>query len=115
MRSFGVIIGCSRTRDRPILSQNLGKVMPELPEVETAVRGLREPLEGHIITAAVFPQNPGRMTNINPAQLAQRIAGQRVNAITRRAQYLLFYLHPDKLIVHLQMTRHLYVLPPAQE
>ncbi len=89
--------------------------MPELPEVETAVRGLREPLEGHIITAAVFPQDPGRMTNINPVQLAQRIAGQRVNAITRRAKYLLFHLDADKLIVHLKMTGHLYVLPPDEE
>src|SRR5258708_30293888 len=112
MRSFGVIIGCSRTRDRPILSQNLGKVMPELPEVETAVRALREPLEGHIITAAVFPPDPGRMTNINPAQLAQRIASQRVNAITRRSKYLLFHLDPHKPIGHLKMTAHLYSLHP---
>src|SRR5690242_8826508 len=88
--------------------------MPELPEVETAVRGLRGPLEGRTITTAIFPQDPGRMTNIDPVQITQRIAGQRVNAITRRAKYLLFHLTADTLIVHLKMTGHLYVLPPDE-
>ena len=50
--------------------------MPELPEVETAVRGLREPLVGRTISGAIFPQDPGRMVNIDPALIAQRIAGQ---------------------------------------
>src|SRR5215467_3033579 len=88
--------------------------MPELPEVETVVRGLRAPLEGRTITSAIFPQDPGRMTNIAPQQIAQRIAGQRVNAINRRAKYLLFKLDADTLIVHLKMTGHLYVLPPDE-
>jgi formamidopyrimidine-DNA glycosylase len=88
--------------------------MPELPEVETVVRGLREPLIGHVITAAIFPQEPGRMINIDPQQLQQRIAGQRINTITRRAKYLLFGLDVDTLIVHLKMTGHLYVLPPDE-
>ena len=89
--------------------------MPELPEVETAVRGLREPLVGRTILTAKFPAAPGRMTNIGPAQLATRIVGQRVEAINRRAKYLLFQLTDDTLIVHLKMTGHLYVLPAAEE
>jgi formamidopyrimidine-DNA glycosylase len=88
--------------------------MPELPEVETVVRGLREPLIGQVITAAIFPQEPGRMLNIDPQQLQKRIAGQRINTITRRAKYLLFKLDADTLIVHLKMTGHLYVLPPDE-
>jgi formamidopyrimidine-DNA glycosylase len=88
--------------------------MPELPEVETVVRGLREPLIGQVITAAIFPQEPGRMINIDPQQLQKRIAGQRINTITRRAKYLLFKLDADTLIVHLKMTGHLYVLPPDE-
>ncbi|MCC7451223.1 MAG: DNA-formamidopyrimidine glycosylase [Anaerolineae bacterium] len=88
--------------------------MPELPEVETAVRGLREPLTGRQITGVVFPADPGRMVNIDPIHMAQRIAGQRIQAITRRAKYLIFHLDADKLIVHLKMTGHLYVLPPDE-
>jgi formamidopyrimidine-DNA glycosylase len=89
--------------------------MPELPEVETVVRGLREPLLGRTITGAVFPKDPGRMVNVDPAHMAQRIAGQRVDRITRRAKYLVFQLDADTLIVHLKMTGHLYVLPPEEQ
>ncbi|SRR5581483_2428787 len=86
--------------------------MPELPEVETAVRALREPLIGRTIAGAVFPNPPRRMTNMSPDQMAVRIAGQRIQQIARRAKYLLFQLTPDTLVVHLKMTGHLYVLPP---
>ncbi|MEP7287176.1 MAG: bifunctional DNA-formamidopyrimidine glycosylase/DNA-(apurinic or apyrimidinic site) lyase [Chloroflexota bacterium] len=85
--------------------------MPELPEVETAVRGLRQPVEGHVIVSATFPADPGRMTNISAVQFAERIVGQRVQKITRRAKYLLFHLDADTLMVHLKMTGHLYVVP----
>lgn len=88
--------------------------MPELPEVETAVRSLREPLVGRTIQTAIFPADPRRMTNLRPEPFAERIAGQRVEAITRRAKYLLFRLTADVLIVHLKMTGHLYALPPAE-
>lgn len=88
--------------------------MPELPEVETVVRGLRKLLIGQTITGAVFPADPGRQVNIDPVQIAQRIAGQRVEAINRRAKYLLFRLSADTLIIHLKMTGHLYVLRPDQ-
>jgi formamidopyrimidine-DNA glycosylase len=88
--------------------------MPELPEVETAVRSLREPLIGRTIQTAIFPGDPRRMTNLRPAPFAERIAGQRVEAITRRAKYLIFHLTSDALVVHLKMTGHLYVLPAAE-
>lgn len=89
--------------------------MPELPEVETVVRGLRKPLVGRTITGAVFPADPGRMTNMESALLAARIASQRITRITRRAKYLLFKLQADTLIIHLKMTGHLYVLPAGAE
>jgi formamidopyrimidine-DNA glycosylase len=89
--------------------------MPELPEVETVVRGLRKPVVGHTIVAAMFPAEPGRMTNIDGALFAARIAGQAVKSITRRAKYLLLKLDTDVLIVHLKMTGHLYVMPKDEE
>jgi formamidopyrimidine-DNA glycosylase len=89
--------------------------MPELPEVETSVRALRKPLVGRTITGVVFPKDPGRTINMTPAHMAQRIAGQRIEQITRRAKYLVFQLDGDTLVVHLKMTGHLYVVPPAEE
>ncbi len=88
--------------------------MPELPEVETAVRGLREPLMKRTITAVTFPADPGRMVNLDPVHMAQRLAGQRFEQVTRRAKYLVFRLDRDTLIVHLKMTGQLYVLPPDE-
>jgi formamidopyrimidine-DNA glycosylase len=85
--------------------------MPELPEVETVVRGLREPIVGRTIRGAIYPAKTGRMTNIDPQQLAERIAGQTVQGITRRAKYILFALDRDTLLVHLKMTGRLYVRP----
>lgn len=88
--------------------------MPELPEVETAVRSLREPLVGRTIQTATFPADPGRMTNVTADVFGARIVGQRIDSITRRAKYLIFNLSADKLIVHLKMTGHLYVMPAVE-
>lgn len=89
--------------------------MPELPEVETVVRGLRAPLAGRTIVTARFPADPGRIVNVDPPILAARIAGQPIREIGRRAKYLVFSLKPDTLIVHLKMTGHLYVEPIGAE
>lgn len=88
--------------------------MPELPEVETAVRSLRDPLLGHVIRQVVFPQPPGNMINLAVPEFAARIANQRIEAITRRAKYLVFHLTHDYLVVHLRMTGHLYVAKDAE-
>ncbi len=88
--------------------------MPELPEVETAVRALRAPLAERTILSAHFPQPPRRMINLEAEVFAARIANQTIHNVTRRAKYLLFQLSADTLIIHLKMTGHLYVLPAAQ-
>jgi formamidopyrimidine-DNA glycosylase len=68
--------------------------MPELPEVETLVRRLREPLVGRtILTAAVqWPRTIGRPA---PREFARRVRGLTIQAITRRAKYLVFELCPQ--------------------
>lgn len=85
--------------------------MPELPEVETAVRALRAPLVGRTILSAHFPEPPRRMTNLPADVFAERIRGERIQALNRRAKYLIFQLSAQSLIVHLKMTGHLYVVP----
>jgi formamidopyrimidine-DNA glycosylase len=85
--------------------------MPELPEVETVVRGLRDPLIGHTIQGAIFPAPTRSMTNLDHPTFHTRIIGQTIQGLTRRAKYILCQLSRDTLMVHLKMTGRLYVLP----
>ncbi|NWG18370.1 MAG: DNA-formamidopyrimidine glycosylase [Chloroflexi bacterium] len=82
--------------------------MPELPEVETVVRGLRAPLVGRTITA-VWIEQPRVIRAPDPTEFAARIVGQTITAINRRAKYILCALNDDLLVIHLKMTGRLYV------
>lgn len=84
--------------------------MPELPEVETVVRGLREPLIGRTVVSMWFDWDRTVKTP-DPVQFAARIAGQTFQSITRRAKYIVCKLDDDLLVVHLKMTGRLYVVP----
>lgn len=77
--------------------------MPELPEVETVRRGLEPVLEGARILNV--EQRRGDLRFPFPAGFSDRLAGQKVAAIGRRAKYLLFYLEGGTvLICHLGMS-----------
>lgn len=78
--------------------------MPELPEVETIVREMREAsLIGlQIENAAVFwDRSIAAMTS---NQFCQKIVSQVVVNIQRRGKFLVFVLSHDTLLVHLRMT-----------
>ncbi|HTI51726.1 MAG TPA: bifunctional DNA-formamidopyrimidine glycosylase/DNA-(apurinic or apyrimidinic site) lyase [Planctomycetaceae bacterium] len=68
--------------------------MPELPEVETMVRGIRPFVEGRRITA--FRRCPCRCRPIvlepAPATIARRVVGQKVLAVRRRAKRVVLEL-----------------------
>lgn len=88
--------------------------MPELPEVETVVRALRQPLIGRKITAVRndWPRHIGTPTL---DELRARIYNCQIKAIHRRAKYLVFLLSQgETLIVHLKMSGHLAVVDPAE-
>ncbi|MBS0253721.1 MAG: bifunctional DNA-formamidopyrimidine glycosylase/DNA-(apurinic or apyrimidinic site) lyase [Proteobacteria bacterium] len=77
--------------------------MPELPEVETTVRGLAHCLEGQTI-ARVRVMREG-LRRPFPADLAQALTGARVTHLTRRAKYGL--VHTDRgrvMVFHLGMS-----------
>ncbi|HZV08107.1 MAG TPA: DNA-formamidopyrimidine glycosylase family protein, partial [Novosphingobium sp.] len=77
--------------------------MPELPEVETTVRGLAPFLEGQVI-ARVETRRAG-LRRPFPADLAQMLTGARVIGLGRRAKYGL--LHTDRaltMVFHLGMS-----------
>ena len=88
--------------------------MPELPEVETVVRGLRPRLEGRLLSR-VLQRRPDLRFPL-PEDFASRLTGRRVLRIARRAKYILAELDSDEvLIVHLGMSgRMLLVDDPAQ-
>lgn len=82
--------------------------MPELPEVETTCRGIREPLLGKRATGAVV-RNP-RLRQPVPAQLCGLLAGQTLRDVRRRAKYLVLDFDTGSVIVHLGMSGSLRVV-----
>src|SRR5689334_25227319 len=77
--------------------------MPELPEVETTVAGLRSVLEGAVLTR-VEPRRADLRFPI-PVDLRQRLTGARVTSLGRRAKYGLIETdRGDTLIFHLGMS-----------
>ncbi len=88
--------------------------MPELPEVETVVRGLREPLVGRRIDSVWYERE--KVIQLPSAEVfSARIKGQTVKAINRRAKYILCELDHDILAVHLKMTGRLFVAAPENQ
>ena len=78
--------------------------MPELPEVETIVRELRDEISGDIISSVeIFRSNPiiqGDLLNFQ-----EELKGRKLKNVTRRAKYLVFHFKPKFfLIAHLRMT-----------
>ena len=85
--------------------------MPELPEVETVMRGLRARLEGRVIVRALV--NRPDMRWAFPPGLAARLTGARVTGFRRRAKYILMRLDGgDSVLLHLGMSGRM-VLGPA--
>lgn len=82
--------------------------MPELPEVETACRGIREPLLGCGVTGAVVRNS--RLRRPVPSDLNTLLAGQTLRDVRRRAKYLLLDFDTGCLIVHLGMSGSLRVV-----
>jgi formamidopyrimidine-DNA glycosylase len=77
--------------------------MPELPEVETTVAGLRAVLDGEIIIRAEARRPDLRWPF--PVDLRQRLTGARVTGLGRRAKYGLIHTdRDDVLIFHLGMS-----------
>jgi formamidopyrimidine-DNA glycosylase len=77
--------------------------LPELPEVETTVRGLVPVLEGRRLTN-VEARRPD-LRRAFPPDLRQRLTGARVTSLGRRAKYgLIGTDRGDTLVFHLGMS-----------
>lgn len=77
--------------------------MPELPEVETVRRGLEPALRGRRISRVDLRRKDLRFPF--PSDFRERLEGARIEALTRRAKYILADTdRRDRLILHLGMT-----------
>jgi formamidopyrimidine-DNA glycosylase len=83
--------------------------MPELPEVETIARTLREggqgrePVVGRVLAGARLLW-PRTLAEPAPELFFARLPGQRVEAVGRRGKFLILQLSEDALLVHLRMS-----------
>jgi len=86
--------------------------MPELPEVETVMRGLQARLEGRTIVRAVANRPDLRWAL--PVDLVRRLTGARVTSFRRRGKYILMRLAGGwSVLLHLGMSGRM-VLAPAR-
>ena len=82
--------------------------MPELPEVETTLRGV-EPFLKDTKISQVTIRNFSLRWPINP-RLAEILTGQTIHLLYRRAKYLLLECDTGTLIIHLGMSGRLRIL-----
>lgn len=83
--------------------------MPELPEVETVMRGLRVRLEGRRLVKVT--QRRPNLRFPFPENFADRLTGRRVESLSRRAKYILMQLDDGQvLLCHLGMSGRMIIL-----
>lgn len=82
--------------------------MPELPEIETIRRGIAPLVTGSTVEQVIV--RDGRLRQPVSPELAQVLPGIRIEAVERRAKYLLLRCTSGTLIVHLGMSGSLRVL-----
>jgi formamidopyrimidine-DNA glycosylase len=89
--------------------------MPELPEVETVVRGLQAVLPGR----RILDVRLGKTDFIeDPAALERELPGSRVSRVRRHGKFLVVELEGSNgtpasaLLIHLGMTGQILVCPP---
>ncbi|AMQ89312.1 bifunctional DNA-formamidopyrimidine glycosylase/DNA-(apurinic or apyrimidinic site) lyase [Marinobacter sp. LQ44] len=82
--------------------------MPELPEVETTRQGIAPHCEGQKINGVVIRN--ARLRWPIPGDLPERLQGQVIRSVDRRAKYLFLHLDGGTVIVHLGMSGSLRVI-----
>ncbi|MEG9544497.1 bifunctional DNA-formamidopyrimidine glycosylase/DNA-(apurinic or apyrimidinic site) lyase [Mannheimia sp. HC-2023] len=86
--------------------------MPELPEVETSVRGIEPYLKGQTIKQIMVRQPKLRWV-VSP-ELSQ-MENARIEAVERRAKYLIIRTDKGDILVHLGMSGSLGILQENQQ
>ncbi len=88
--------------------------MPELPEVETVIRGLIKTVGGKTIESVKV--NYDKYNLDNQPGWAKKLPGCRITGIRRRGKNILIDLDNDHTLwVHLKMTGHFYFFPKTDK
>lgn len=92
--------------------------MPELPEVETVMRGLAAPLEGRVIRRAALARDDLR--RMIPDGFAAALTGARVTGFRRRGKYILMRITGGQdpggqsVLIHLGMSGRMAIHGPHE-
>jgi formamidopyrimidine-DNA glycosylase len=89
--------------------------VPELPEVETMVRGLRPVVAGErVLEAAVL--DPFLLQGCDARELERRWSGAWVQSVDRRGKWVVFNLdeHRGIIVIQPRMTGGFWLVPPAR-
>ena len=84
--------------------------MPELPEVETTLRGI----SAHVLNSPIIKvtiRNPNLRWPV-PQELITCVIHDKIISVQRRAKYLLLNTGKGSIIIHLGMSGSLRILPP---
>ncbi|MHC8440726.1 MAG: bifunctional DNA-formamidopyrimidine glycosylase/DNA-(apurinic or apyrimidinic site) lyase [Candidatus Eutrophobiaceae bacterium] len=82
--------------------------MPELPEVETVMRGITPHIAGKRIEKIIVYQP--RLRWPVPEELPRLLAGQTIDSLDRRGKYLRLHIGKGFLLLHLGMSGTLRIL-----
>ncbi len=86
--------------------------MPELPEVETVVRGLRSKVVGRIIKKVnIYYENI--IEYPDACSFQKKIKNQKINEINRYGKWIIFVLDNYYLLSHLRMEGKYFLKPKA--
>ena len=89
--------------------------MPELPEVETIVNGLRPRVVGRTIAGIVI-RDTRPVQQVKLEEFCERLIGRRIVGLSRRGKYIIFGLSQgENMVVHLRMTGALLWNPAGSE
>ncbi|MDF1646194.1 MAG: bifunctional DNA-formamidopyrimidine glycosylase/DNA-(apurinic or apyrimidinic site) lyase [Legionellaceae bacterium] len=82
--------------------------MPELPEVETVLQGVKPHIESQIIQDVVIRQDKLRWPI--PPYFRNQLIQQKIGTLSRRAKYLLMPVGAGTVILHLGMSGSLRIV-----
>jgi formamidopyrimidine-DNA glycosylase len=89
--------------------------MPELPEVETMVRGLRPAMAGRRVLEAVV-HDPFLLEGVTAERLVDRVSGADVTLVDRRGKWVVIRLGDSRGIIVIQprMTGGFWLVSPER-
>ena len=89
--------------------------MPELPEVETMVRGLRPALSGRRVLEAVV-HDPFLLQGVTAEEFSRRVNGAVVAQVERRGKWVVIALgdHRGYIVIQPRMTGGFWLVSPVR-